>query len=449
MILSDVILPSGDKVKRLRKLMGLKQEDLTNGKITRNLISYVENNKTRLTPDTAEIIAEAMNNSGRSKGIVVKAEFLLEDEVSQAERILGGIIEAMENSITKGDILFSEELQRAEAILDEWDIPHRKAKIFELASDWYYNRGQFNESYFYNMKIFESIPYENDSCSRGEVLTRLARCAYWMENYYESIMLNNYALGIIKNKEEDNRYFILYKRACFNKALAYKRLNEQDMCLAELGKLEFKANLLTENERVDIGILKANCYLSKKEYKIALEIYNSLLSGSIENYHIDKVLNIYNNTAVLYKEIQEHEKALECLYKCYKIFEELESVKINLSNKDILFSIARTYIEMNKYDAAEKHLLLLKKINTKEQNLPFLIETYRILCKVYGKMAKDEALTVVVNEVVELFNRHSISEKEKPIIERLLSETAYYFIEKDVAYSKKLLKLGLSIQDNI
>ncbi len=447
MILSDVIISSGEKVKRLRKLMGLKQEDLTNGRITRNLISYVENNKTRLTPETAEIIAEAMNNSGSNKGIIVTAEFLLEDEASQADRILGNIIGAMDNSITKGDIIFSEELQRAEEILEEWDIPNRRVRIYELASDWHYNRGQYNESYFYNMKIFESIPQENDLFSRSDVLTRLARCAYAMDNFYESIMLNNYALGVIKGSSDD-KYFIIFKRACFNKALAYKRLNEQDMCLAELGKLEFKASLLTENERVDLGILKANCYLSKKEYKIALEIYNSLQSGSIENYHIDKILNIYNNISVLYKEIQEHEKALEYLYKCYKIFEELENVKINLSNKDILFSIAGTYMEMNKYDAAEKHLLLLKKINTKEQNLPFLIETYRILCKAYGKMAKDEALKVIVNEVIELFNKHSISEKEKLVIERLLSETAYYFIEKDVAYSKKLLKLGLSIQDN-
>lgn len=446
MILSDVIISSGEKVKRLRKLMGLKQEDLTNGKITRNLISYVENNKTRLTAETAEIIAEAMNNSGSNKGIIVTAEFLLEDEATQADRILGGIIGAMDNSITKGDIIFSEELQRAEEILEEWDIPYRRVKIYELASDWHFKRGQYNESYFYNMKIFESIPQENDLFSRSDVLTRLARCAYAMDNFYESIMLNNYALGIIKGKEEVDRYFTVYKRACFNKALAYKRLNEYDMCLAELGKLELKASLLTANERVDINILKGNCYTEKKEYGIALEIYNSMVLGTIEkNYDRGKNINLYNNIASIYYRMQEFEKSLEYLYKGYKLSEELETINY----KDTLLIIAETYIALNKYDAAEKHLLMIKRISAKEQNTPLLVDAYKLLCRVYSKNVRDEAIINLINEVIEILNNHNTSDKEKLKIERLLSETAYYFIDKDVAYSKKLLKLGLSFQENI
>lgn len=448
MILENMIIPSGEKVKRLRRLMGLNQEDLTNGKITRNLISYIENRKSRLTPETAGIIAEAMNNSGRNKGILVTTEFLLEDEVSQAERILGDIIEAMKSSMTKGDIIFAEELRRAEEILEEWDIPHRKIKIYELAGDWYFKKGQYHKSYLYNMRIFESLTPESDAYSRSEVIIRLARCAYWQENYQESIMLNNYAVGMIRDSSNE-QYFNIYKRALFNKALAYRRLDEYDLCLAELVKLELKVDRLSLNERADISIVKAACYLHKKELAIAMEIYQELLRGPMEEYSIDRILNIYNNTSVIYIEMQEHEKALEYLYLCYeKITDQFEIRGLEVTSKNILLDIAKTYIELDKYAVAEKHLLMLKKSSIKEHNLLVLVKTYGFLCRVYCKADNEEALINTVNEVVELLNSNKLSDGEKACIERLFFETSYYFAEKSPVYSKRLLKLGLSIQEN-
>ncbi len=448
MMLENMIIPSGEKVKRLRRLMGLNQEDLTGGKITRNLISYVENRKARLTLVTAEIIAEAMNNSGRNKGILVTTEYLLEDELSQAHRILGDIIEAMESSMTKGDIIFAEELRRAEEILEEWDIPHRKIKIYELAGDWYFKKGQYDKSYLYNMRIFESLTPESDALSRSEVIVRLARCAYSQENYQESIMLNNYAVGMIRDGS-DERYFNIYKRALFNKALAYKRLKEHELCLVELGKLELKEDCLSLNEKVDISILKGSCYLHKKELAIALEIYQGLLKGPMADFTIDRILNIYNNTSVIYIGLQEHEKALEYLYLCYKnIPDKFDIKKLDLTINDILLGIAKTYMQLNKYVSAEKHLLMLKKSNIKEQNLLVLIKTYGLLCRVYCETEKEEALIHIVNEVVALLNNNQLSDGEKACIERLFFENSYYFAEKDPAYSRRLLKLGLSIQEN-
>lgn len=57
----SISLSVGQNLKRIRKELNLKQYAITGGKITRNLISLIENDKTPLYEDNAKIIAETMN----------------------------------------------------------------------------------------------------------------------------------------------------------------------------------------------------------------------------------------------------------------------------------------------------------------------------------------------------------------------------------------------------
>jgi len=50
------VLSTGEKIKNLRKGIGLKQEDIVSDEITRSLISMVENNKRNLTYKTAKVL---------------------------------------------------------------------------------------------------------------------------------------------------------------------------------------------------------------------------------------------------------------------------------------------------------------------------------------------------------------------------------------------------------
>lgn len=68
----------------------MRQEELAGGEITRNLISIIENNKANLTPSTAKILVNNFNNYCLGKGIDIEVteDYLLEDVVSQAKKVV-------------------------------------------------------------------------------------------------------------------------------------------------------------------------------------------------------------------------------------------------------------------------------------------------------------------------------------------------------------------------
>ncbi|KXG74435.1 helix-turn-helix domain-containing protein [Thermotalea metallivorans] len=84
--MGDVILPPGEKIRRIRTFLGAKQEDIAGDKITRNLISYIENGKTRLMRSTAEIIAENLIrlSEAQKNPIHISVDYLMETEMEQA-----------------------------------------------------------------------------------------------------------------------------------------------------------------------------------------------------------------------------------------------------------------------------------------------------------------------------------------------------------------------------
>lgn len=108
--MEDVILPPGEKIRRIRAFLGAKQEDLVGNKITRNLISYIENGKIRLTRNTAEIIAEnIIRLSEKQKNpIHISVDYLMETEMEQANRILGKLRDELEKYSQSNENRFME-----------------------------------------------------------------------------------------------------------------------------------------------------------------------------------------------------------------------------------------------------------------------------------------------------------------------------------------------------
>ena len=81
------ILSPGQKIKKIRKDLKINQKDVSGGKITRELISIIENDKSTLTPAVAEIIAENINKICRERNLdyTLSSEYLLEDVREQTK----------------------------------------------------------------------------------------------------------------------------------------------------------------------------------------------------------------------------------------------------------------------------------------------------------------------------------------------------------------------------
>ena len=83
------LLTPGEKIKKIRKDFKIKQRDITGGKITRNLISLIENNRADLTVSTAGIIVSSINDICKKRDIDFKmtTDDLLKNNTIQADKM--------------------------------------------------------------------------------------------------------------------------------------------------------------------------------------------------------------------------------------------------------------------------------------------------------------------------------------------------------------------------
>lgn len=88
-MVKDENITVGQNLKRIRKELELKQYSITGGKITRNLISLIENDKTPLYEDNAKIIAENMNSNAMEKNmnIYIEPEDILDPKRYDAKKM--------------------------------------------------------------------------------------------------------------------------------------------------------------------------------------------------------------------------------------------------------------------------------------------------------------------------------------------------------------------------
>ncbi len=440
--LDEVILPPGEKIRRIRSYLGLKQYEITGGKVTRNLISYIENGKTKLVKDTATIIVESMNESAEKKKIPlnIDVEYLMRDEIVQANILLKRYLNNLKKYIDKENEEFENELNKAKEIFRNWDIADKKAEIYELVGDYYYKRQQFNESHINYLKSLEGYIRISNQLKTAELYLKLGRCASWLKNYQESINLNNYALAILENEKSGDNY--IGKRVLFNNALAYKKLELFDEALSSLEELENEmGDDLTESQYCDILLLKGNCYLQEKKYSITKKIFEQIAEIAEKNGNQEFLALAFMNLSDLYLKINEEEKSIEYINKSLKI-------RLNMNYQyleDIYIELGKRYGNIKKYDLSEKYLLkALEEANVKGKR-HLQIDVYKELLKSYIHGKKDSSIDELIENVKEIIRNKDCKVNEAKDI---YFKAAHYYIDRNIEKSKELLSLGLNIESS-
>jgi len=97
-------LSPGEKVKKLRLALGIKQEDIADNKLSKSLISMIERDKRGLTRESAIIIANQLNKYYGISGKEVTPEYLLETEKDVARKIILKDIKHLDKAIRSHQI---------------------------------------------------------------------------------------------------------------------------------------------------------------------------------------------------------------------------------------------------------------------------------------------------------------------------------------------------------
>ena len=335
------ILSPGEKIRKIRKDFKIRQQDVTGGEITRELISIVENDKGKLTPHVAQLIADNINLICKERNISfhLSADYLLEDVSAQVGKVCDEFIEFLqqnENNLSKN---FTEDIKNIEAFLTKYDSPEKKIIIYEKLGDLLLNQKEFNKSYTFYIKAFENRNSEFDKVKLFTLLQKLGSICIRLGRYKEAIDYNNLALAYNINIPSDLKF-----KALFNNALAHIYLKDYDSALLQIQYIEDNFEGITRQKNLSLTIEKANCYRWKKFYTDSLRLNKNILKTldddefEIKSLVTSNILDIYtvlkdgkNTEKYINKLIAEimHFQEIDKCYYCTNCYHQI-AISFNL-----------------------------------------------------------------------------------------------------------------------
>lgn len=393
------ILSSGDKIKLIRKKYGLRQDDIVGEEVTRNLISQIEHNKAKLTRSTAEIIIKNLNEIAKKNdfSIDVTADYLLEDEESQANSILEDYVDNLRNLIVYKSPRFYESLKKAEEFLIQWDIKEKKIEIYELAGDYFYIQNNLEKSVLYYEKAFDLLDKTSYSKALLSILRKLSLMYLNSLKYDRCVECCNFALNHFKDMPED--YVLIF---LFNSALCYYYMKYYEKALEIIDRLEPLIKD-TPSKLIDVLNNKACCFDALNQFDKASEVYSNILKilNDIDpnsNQH----LLILSNAMDIYIKLDDKDKVI-------KYFNLLIAKLPNVDQSDsyldmAYFHLANAFKYFGDLQKTEEYLLKSLTFVKKYRIYSLYEKVINFLTDLYIDFNDFEKLEELKNEAIILSN---------------------------------------------
>lgn len=423
------IISQGEKLKRIRGMYSITQDEISKGICSRSNLSKIENNNQKLTFNLATGFANRFNKIIEEKGVYIKsitANFLIKDENIQANDIFSIILKELEG-IREID-LAEEKLIKAEELIVKFNIADNiKIYLYKSMASIYYNKYKYiksNEMCNNGLKICI-----NSQNAEEEVKLYIYRAMNSIKtfHYNEALKELNYAERLNNNiYSSENSELILY-----HKGLAYKKLYEYDNALKYLKILKEKH---TENKNLLIKakMVYANCLMDQNIlFEEAQKEYFEILD--LANDDKDLTALAYKNLSELYFNEKRYKDAAK--YIEYSLLYTPRNEYLN----EIYYFAAKIYQNLN--EDFESYLLqALELCEQKDRENLILIEKiiYELVL-VYSKRKDDKHILFMADKVEELAVNHDLIYAE--IIKYYKSrndEKCDYFLEKSIEKSKQI-----------
>lgn len=395
------ILTPGEKIKNIRDQFNFKQEDITCGDITRNLVSIIENNKANLTESVAKTLATGINNLCKERNInfSVTEEYLLEDVVSQAKKVADEYILYI-NNLPKNEIInISDKLTEIDVFLKTYNAEEKKSLLYRAIAKKFIEIKLYSKATDYYLKAYES---SINNKSTINILISLGACCSYLSKYDEA--LNYYKLLLDLSKDVQPTYV-----AKFNIALCNKKLKKYDEALNYLYELKenFKEIPPTVITQYEVDNLIGICLLNLNSYNKAISIFKDLLKNSLSEN--DEVITL-TNLADVYDATKDY-KSLKKV--CDKIKDRIEISPdfMNSYEGDIYISLAKNLIHIG--DIEYSKALLLKalesfKLGDSKICLESIEDTFANLLNLYINESDTDKIDFLKNEFFELIQKEML-----------------------------------------
>ncbi len=393
-------ITAGENLKRIRKDLNLKQHEIAGNDVTRNLISLIENNKTPIYYNVANIISKNINKILCERGLdtYIQAEDILNPERYEARSVANKYINMLEKRLQEKNYnLKVDELNEIENFLNKWNFVDKKVKIYQLLGEIYYKAKDPNREYYYYIKALE-ISYEHPNMKdRYKLILRLVYNCILTKKYHEAIRLCEFALSTQENLTDRQKGVFHY-----NLALSYCYLNDYYTAMDHIIYAKYYIPCDNYEYMKKILLLEGTCNVEVKNYDIALRIYDKLLKIIDEN-NPEMLSLIYNNILQIYIRKNNKPKVIEYHKKILDLLKHIDENSYYLP--EILINTANTYDYLEDYESYEKYLKKSLSLSKETNNKNLISKALALLANYYIKRKQFDKIKILLEDYEkEIFN---------------------------------------------
>lgn len=421
-------LTPGEKIKRMRKMLGIKQDELAGDKFARNFISMLESGRRNLTLETATTLAKEFNRIAWAKGLTINvtAEYLMASKEEDAHNYYYNIV--MESS----EIMAIEEVIKYSTDYNFIDI---LIIAYEKLGNIYYEQTEYSKARTNYFEVLELAHQIGDKNKLSYLYNKVGKCKLQLLDYNEAITFFNkgYAYAIECNHDENK------KNILFNLALCNKRLGNYDDAIYLISEYMSLNNQESERDTyLNAMLLKINCYIETEEYVKSLYLYDNLLN-TLKDSEIELKSYIYNNMGLAYFYLENFETSLSYFDMALKLRKDcnVQGMAHTMIDK------SRVYVKQEKYQEALASLNEALEIAKSLNDNVYLLRAYTLLEDIYIAINDMDSLEKVYMNAIDIEKNTSI----KTGLQLLYSKLAKLYVTngnptKCSEYLDKLINLN-------
>ncbi len=429
------IISSGEKIKNIRKSLGLKQDDITGNEFNRTLISMIENGKVRLSANAAEVIADNINNVCKQRNIDFKvtASYLLQDEKIQATLIVDKYIKFLNENSNNSSMNLSDDIREIDQFLinNEVDI-NKKITVYNIIGDIFDSKNEYYSSYTYYLKAFENGNKILSNTKLVDLLIKLMYSCNMLKRYNEALYFGELALNYNQLPEK------LKFKLTYNSALAYKKLGLYNESLKKINYITTSFHELSIDNKFNVITLKANCLQEIKYYKEALDEYKHILSVLSPGDRI-KQLVIMCNMMDIYIYFEDIKNVKRYIDKIISITDNLEELSKDDYVPQIYLDVANAGVYINSLNIAKDYYRKAISSAKLTKQYELLLNSLEKLFDIYSKENNLNELDNIKNQLLEIISIDSNLEVHRLIYKFI----DFYNTNDDKDSIKALLKFAL------
>jgi len=376
------IMSIGEKIKMLRKKVGLRQDELTDDLITRSLVSMLESDKRNLNKKTAAIIASKLNVYYETLGQEITAEYLLESKEIQASKMIDGYIEEMYQLLydkkNNHERRVNEVLLKAKKLATTWGLENKLSEIYFFEGEYDCELEKYNRAI---MSFFNALEHRLESKeyeSISEVFMNLSKCYAELEQFQEAIEYSQKAVDVLLKNDTTSSNEIETMHP-LNLIVYYTKTKQFDAVLSSTSALKNVGNV-SQSAVLKATIYEANASRNIKNYEKTQRIYEKLLNKE-HKLDLEMLARIYLGKSQLFVSIAETQKALESCNESFRITEKIGDA---VSSK-FLLEIAKQYFELGKFEIALDVLGVAQKKAEEHYKLKEQFEVFIFRAEVFKK----------------------------------------------------------------